>query len=77
MIRKKNYEIFENNYKSNNNCIISNLFYGIIEKKIGCKGCNFIKYSYETFYFFEFLFDLVNIYYGKKSNSDLNIFKYI
>ena len=73
--KDKIYEIFENNYKNNNNSIISKLFYGITEKKIYCKECNFIKYSYEKFYFFDFRLDLVNIYFGRKSNSDLNIFE--
>ena len=43
------YEIFKKNYKTNCGSIISELFYGITEKKICCKGCNSIKYNYEIF----------------------------
>ena len=69
------YEIFKKNYKTNCGSIISELFYGITEKKICCKGCNSIKYNYEIFYYFEFRLDLINIFFGKKTNSDLDIFE--
>ena len=71
--KEKIYEIFENNYKQKYNSIISELFYGVVEKKINCKICNSIKYGYETFYFLEFRLDLVNSYFRRKTNSDIDI----
>lgn len=74
---EKAYKSFEIYYKKNYNSIISELFYGIIEKKVKCKKCNDIQYSYEVFSNLEFLLDQINIYYRKNldgiMNCDINI----
>ena len=48
------------------NSIISNLFYGILETKSQCLGCNTIKFNFQTYYFLEFpLQDVNNYFYNK------------
>ena len=65
--------------------IISNLFYGILETKSQCKGCNIIKYNFQIYSFLEFPLQQVNTYFynmGKKplflpnnKNPDVNLFE--
>ena len=49
---------FQNNYKS----IISDCFYGVLETKNQCSGCNTIKYNFQIYSFLEFPLEQVNIY---------------
>ena len=62
---------FENNYNS----IISNLFYGLMETKSQCQGCNIIKYNFQVYSFVEFPLEKVNEYCfktGKRNFYDMN-----
>ena len=47
---------FQRNYKS----IISDLFYGVLETKNQCKGCNYIKFNFQVYSFLEFPLEQVN-----------------
>ena len=53
------------------NSPISNLFYGILETKSQCKGCNVINYNFQTYNFLEFNLGLVNQYYFKMGKKPL------
>ena len=50
-------------FKENYNSPISNLFYGIIETKSQCQGCNIVKFNFQIFSFLEFPLQQVNQYY--------------
>ena len=43
------FALFMNNFISNNNSIISNLFYGFFETSLQCLTCDTIKYSFQSF----------------------------
>ena len=74
---------FKNNYRS----IISDLFYGVLETKTKCGGCQNIKYNFQIFSFIEFPLEQVNIYCyqkGKKNfinnngkNPDIDKYMYV
>ena len=49
---------FQHNYKS----IISDLFYGVLETKSKCCGCQNIKYNFQIYSFLEFPLEQVNNY---------------
>ena len=51
--------------------IISNLFYGILETKSQCKGCNIIKYNFQVYSFIEFPLQQVNQYFFNKGARPL------
>ena len=67
------------------NSPISNLFYGILETKSQCQGCNIIKYNFQVYSFLEFPLQQVNQYYfnlGKKplilpnnKNPDVDLYE--
>ena len=60
---------FKNNYRS----IISDLFYGVLETKTKCSGCQNIKYNFQIFSFVEFPLEQVNIYcYQKGQRNFIN-----
>ena len=60
---------FKNNYRS----IISDLFYGVLETKTKCGGCQNIKYNFQIFSFVEFPLEQVNIYcYQKGQRNFIN-----
>ena len=45
------------------NSPISNLFYGLLETKTQCKGCNVIKFNFQVYSFLEFPLQQVNLYF--------------
>ena len=57
--------------KENYNSPISNLFYGIMETKSKCLGCNTIKFNFQIFSFLEFPLQQVNQYYFEKGERKL------
>ena len=67
------------------NSPISNLFYGILETKSQCRGCNIIKYNFQVYSFIEFPLYEVNKFYfnmGKKplilsngKNPDVDLYE--
>ena len=67
------------------NSIISNLFYGILETKTQCQGCNIIKFNFQVYSFIEFPLQQVNQYFYNKGkrplltadgkNPDVNIYE--
>ena len=78
-------KIFIEEYTQKFNSPISNLFYGLLETRTQCKGCNIIKYNFQIYSFLEFPLQQVNTYFynmGKKSlflpnnkNPDVNLFE--
>ena len=78
-------KIFIKEFSENYNSPISNLFYGIIETKSQCSGCNIIKFNFQLFSFLEFPLQQVNQYFfnnGKKiyflqkgKNPDVDLYE--
>ena len=76
---------FLEEYAQKFNSPISNLFYGILETKSQCVGCNVIKYNFQVYSFLEFPLQQVNQYYfniGKRplltndgKNPDVNLYE--
>ena len=62
---------FLDEYTQKFNSIISNLFYGILETKSQCKGCNMIKFNFQVFSFLEFPLEQVNLYFYNKGKRPL------
>ena len=62
---------FLDDYTQKFNSIISNLFYGILETKSQCKGCNMIKFNFQVFSFIEFPLEQVNLYFYNKGKRPL------
>ena len=62
---------FLDEYTQKFNSIISNLFYGILETKSQCKGCNMIKFNFQVFSFIEFPLEQVNLYFYNKGKRPL------
>ena len=50
---------------------ISNLFYGILETKSQCQGCNIIKYNFQVYSFLEFPLQQVNQFFFNKGTRPL------
>ena len=59
---KKMLDLFLIDFKAKFNSVISNLFYGVMETKSKCQGCNSIKYNFQVFSFLEFPLEQVNKY---------------
>ena len=53
---------FLEEFKEKYNSIISNIFYGLMETKSQCLGCNIIKYNFQVYSFLEFPLQQVNQY---------------
>ena len=76
---------FLEEYAQKFNSPISNLFYGLLETKSQCKGCNIIKFNFQVYSFLEFPLQQVNQYFfnmGKKplilpnnKNPDVNLYE--
>ena len=64
-------KIFLEEYKAKFNSPISNLFYGILETKSQCQGCNVIKFNFQVFSFIEFPLQQVNQYFFNKGKRAL------
>ena len=81
----ENLQFFLKDFSSNFNSIISKLFYGVLETKSQCKGCNMIKFNFQLFSFLEFPLQQVNHYYyniGKRplfthdgKNPDVDLYE--
>ena len=77
--------IFLNDFKNNYNSIISNLFYGVMETKSKCNGCNNIKFNFQIYSFLEFPLEQVNYfcfktgkrnnYINNNKNPDVNLYE--
>ena len=67
--------LFFNEFKTKYRSIISNLFYGIMETKSKCQGCQKIKYNFQVYSFLEFPLEQVNKYcmtLGKRNKNQNN-----
>ena len=53
---------FLNNFSINYKSIISTLFYGVLETKYKCLGCNAMKFNFQLYSFLEFPLEQVNYY---------------
>ena len=62
---------FLEEYTQKFNSPISNLFYGILETKSQCQGCNIIKFNFQVYSFLEFPLQQVNQYYFKLGKRPL------
>ena len=79
------FQLFLQEFSQKFNSPISNLFYGVLETKSQCKGCNIIKYNFQIYSFIEFPLQQVNQYFyqlGRKplvlpnnKNPDVNLFE--
>ena len=79
------FKFFFQNFSENYNSPISNLFYGVLETKEKCSGCNLIKFNFQIFSILEFPLENINQYYyniGKKplflengKNPDINLYE--
>ena len=77
--------LFLEEFSQKFNSPISNLFYGLLETKSQCKGCNIIKFNFQVYSFLEFPLQQVNQYFynmGKKplilpnnKNPDVNLYE--
>ena len=78
-------QFFLKDFTSNFNSIISKLFYGILETKSQCKGCNMIKFNFQLYSFLEFPLQHINQYFyniGKRplftqdgKNPDVDLYE--
>jgi len=78
-------KLFLDEFTQKFNSPISNLFYGLLETKSQCKGCNVIKYNFQVYSFLEFPLQQVNQYYynlGKRplilqnnKNPDVDLYE--
>ena len=67
--------LFIEEFKNNYNSVISNLFYGLMETKSQCQGCNIIKFNFQVYSFIEFPLEKVNEYCfrtGKRTYYNMN-----
>ena len=78
-------QLFLEEFTQKFNSPISNLFYGLLETKSQCKGCNVIKFNFQVYSFLEFPLQQVNQYYynlGKRplllqnnKNPDVDLYE--
>ena len=64
-------QFFLKDFTSNFNSIISKLFYGILETKSQCKGCNIIKFNFQLYSFLEFPLQHINQYFYNNGKRPL------
>ena len=64
-------KIFLEEFKQKYNSPISHLFYGILETRSQCQGCNNIKYNFQVYSFLEFPLQQVNQYFFNKVGKPL------
>ena len=64
-------QFFLKDFTSNFNSIISKLFYGILETKSQCKGCNTIKFNFQLYSFLEFPLQHINQYFYNNGKRPL------
>ena len=62
---------FLGEYTQKFNSPISNLFYGILETKSQCQGCNVFKYNFQVYSFLEFPLQQVNQYFFNNGKRPL------
>ena len=68
--------LFIEEFKNNYNSVISNLFYGLMETKSQCQGCNIIKFNFQVYSFIEFPLEKINEYCfrtGKRTYYNMNM----
>ena len=68
--------LFIGEFKNNYNSVISNLFYGLMETKSQCQGCNIIKFNFQVYSFIEFPLEKINEYCfrtGKRTYYNMNM----
>ena len=79
-------KVFIEDYFKNNKSIILDCFYGILETRSKCSGCNITKYNFQIYSFLEFPLQEVNNYMyqnGRRmslvnndgSNPDINLYE--
>ena len=78
---KKMLNLFVEDFNIKYHSIISDLFYGVLETKRKCLGCNNVKYNFQAYYLIIFPLELVNDYYIRNElianntiNPDINIY---
>ncbi len=68
---QKMLNLFLNDFKEKFNSPISNLFYGTMETKSQCHGCNIIKFNFQVYSFLEFPLQQVNQYFFNNNKRPL------
>ena len=68
---QKMLNLFLKEFKEKFNSPISNLFYGIMETKSQCHGCNIIKFNFQVYSFLEFPLQQVNQFYFNNGKRPL------
>ena len=56
------FQAFVNEYFTDNKSIITDCFYGLLETKSKCSGCNYVKFNFQIYSFLEFPLMDVNKY---------------
>ena len=79
------FNLFLKDFKYKYNSIVSNLFYGVLETKSKCQGCQNIKYNFQVYSFLDFPLEQINKYcfekgkrnenYSENNNPDINIYE--
>ena len=64
-------KLFLDEFKEKFNSPISNFFYGFLETKSQCLGCNVIKYNFQVYSFLEFPLQQVNQFFYSKGKRPL------
>ena len=64
-------KLFLDDMKEKFDSPISNLFYGILETKSQCQGCNIIKFNFQVYSFLEFPLQQVNQFFFNKGTRPL------
>ena len=86
MDEQQTLKAFIDDYSNSNNSIILDCFYGILETRSKCSGCNVTKYNFQIYSFLEFPLQEVNNYMfqnGRRaslvnndgSNPDINLYE--
>ena len=86
MDEQQTLKVFIEDYFKNNKSIILDCFYGILETRSKCSGCNITKYNFQIYSFLEFPLQEVNNYMyqnGRRmslvnndgSNPDINLYE--
>ena len=69
--KEESYNYFIQNFKENNDSLISNNFYGNMKTKTVCLNCQLTTYTYNSFNYITFNLDLIKKYLFKKNFQNM------
>jgi ubiquitin C-terminal hydrolase len=70
------FNYFKEDFKKNNQSIISDLFYGTNKNITQCSICNYTVYNYQIFFFLNFPLEEVRKFKVQQNNNFINTFMY-